>query len=133
MTHGPHRPTGRWDASRWGPRRSPRAHPLAGCGGAPPPAVDSISRAGYLSCPNDNAVHDRSGHPGGYHNPGWKNAERSGGGRRCLNRLRGHPLDNTVIAIDTRTGAVQFVPRWAHHLDVSGLRWCGVRAASDGT
>jgi hypothetical protein len=28
---------------------------------------------------------------------------------------------------------VQFVPRWAHHLDVSGLRWCGVRAASDGT
>lgn len=79
--------------------------PLAGCGGAPPPAVDSISRAGYLSCPNDNAVHDRSGHPGGYHNPGWKNAERSGGGRRCLNRLRGHPLDNTVIAIDTRTGA----------------------------
>jgi hypothetical protein len=46
--------------------------PLAGCGGAPPPAVDSISRAGYLSCPNDNAVHDRSGHPGGYHNPGWK-------------------------------------------------------------
>ena len=81
------------------------ADPLAGCGGAPPPAVDSISRAGYLSCPNDNAVHDRSGHPGGYHNPGWKNAERSGGGRRCLNRLRGHPLDNTVIAIDTRTGA----------------------------
>lgn len=79
--------------------------PPAGCGGAPPPAVDSISRAGYLSCPNDNAVHDRSGHPGGYHNPGWKNAERSGGGRRCLNRLRGHPLDNTVIAIDTRTGA----------------------------
>ena len=77
----------------------------SGCGGAPPPAVDSISRAGYLSCPNDNAVHDRSGHPGGYHNPGWKNAERSGGGRRCLNRLRGHPLDNTVIAIDTRTGA----------------------------
>ncbi|HET9564515.1 MAG TPA: hypothetical protein VFP27_08410 [Mycobacterium sp.] len=50
-------------------------------------------------------MHDRSGHPGGYHNPGWKNAERSGGGRRCLNRLRGHPLDNTVIAIDTRTGA----------------------------
>jgi DNA-binding beta-propeller fold protein YncE len=79
--------------------------PLEGCGGAPPPAVDPISRAGYLSCPNDNAVHDRSGHPGGYHNPGWKNAERSGGGRRCLNRLRGHPLDNTVIAIDTRTGA----------------------------
>ena len=37
--------------------------------------------------------------------PGGKNAERSGGGRRCLNRLRGHPLDNTVIAIDTRTGA----------------------------
>jgi hypothetical protein len=28
-----------------------------------------------------------------------------GGGRRCLNRLRGQPLDNTVIAIDTRTGA----------------------------
>jgi len=28
---------------------------------------------------------------------------------------------------------VQFVPRWAHLLDVSGLRWCGVRAASDGT
>ena len=79
--------------------------PLAGCGGAPPPAVDPISRAGYLSCPNDNAVHDRSGHPGGYHNPGWKNAERSGGGRRCLHRLRGQPLDNTVIAIDTRTGA----------------------------
>jgi len=79
--------------------------PLAGWGGAPPPAVDPSSRAGYLSCPNDNAVHDRSGHPGGYHNPGWKNAERSGGGRRCLNRLRGHPLDNTVIAIDTRTGA----------------------------
>jgi hypothetical protein len=26
-------------------------------------------------------------------------------GRRCLNRLCGHPLDNTVIAIDTRTGA----------------------------
>ncbi len=80
--------------------------PLAGCGGAPPPAVDPISRAGYLSCPNDNAVHDRSGHPGGYHhNPGWKNAERSGGGHRCLNRLRGQPLDNAVIAIDTRTGA----------------------------
>ena len=53
--------------------------PLAGWGGAPPPAVDPSSRAGYLSCPNDNAVHDRSGHPGGYHNPGWKNAERSGG------------------------------------------------------
>ena len=79
--------------------------PLAGWGGAPPPAVDPSSRAGYLSCPNDNAVHDRSGHPGGYHNPGWKNAERSGGGRRCLHRLRGQPLDNTVIAIDTRTGA----------------------------
>ena len=86
-------------------RSTPVTDPLAGCGGAPPPAVDPISRAGYLSCPNDNAVHDRSGHPGGYHNPGWKNAERSGGGRRCLNRLRGHPLDNTVIAIDTRTGA----------------------------
>jgi hypothetical protein len=54
----------------------PLRHPLAGCGGTPPPAVDSISRAGYLSCPNDNAVHDRSVHPGGYHNPGWKNAER---------------------------------------------------------
>ena len=79
--------------------------PLAGCGGAPPPAVDPIIRAEYLSCPNDNAVHDRSGHRGGYHNPGWKNAERSGGGRRCLHRLRGQPLDNTVIAIDTRTGA----------------------------
>ena len=79
--------------------------PLAGWGGAPPPAVDPISRAGYLSCPNDNAVHDRSGHPGGYHNPGWKNFERSGGGRRCLHRLRGQPLDNAVIAIDTRTGA----------------------------
>ena len=51
---------------------SPASDSLAGCGGAPPPAVDPISRAGYLSCPNDNAVHDRSGHPGGYHNPGWK-------------------------------------------------------------
>ena len=87
------------------PSRCPQVDPLAGCGGAPPPAVDPISRAGYLSCPNDNAVHDRSGHRGGYHNPGWKNAERSIGGRRCVNRLRGQPLDNTVIAIDTRTGA----------------------------
>ena len=45
-----------------------------------------------------------------------KNAERSGGGRRRLNCLRGQPLDNAVIAIDTRTGGTDsYFGRGATH------------------
>ena len=82
----------------------------------------SHQSAGYPAAPTTTPRY-RSGHPGGYHNPGWKNAERSGGGRRCLHRLRGQPLDNTMIALDTRTGAQTVIrPGGMHAVTVDPAR-----------